>query len=93
MTQASPSGHGTINVEPRGADRTAVLHNLDVQLRKEINLLDRLSISPIFSVFNVFSQEQPTAYGTDVASPSTLRQPIAWNRPRGYQIGFRVDWF
>jgi len=92
VVATSPGGWGNIYVEPRGTSRTTVLHNLDVELKKEFNLGARFRITPIFSVFNVFSQEQPTAYGTSTASPSTLRQPTAWNRPRNYQIGFRVDW-
>ncbi len=93
VTMNSPGGHGTINVEPRGADRTAVLNNLDLQFMKAIRVRSRLTITPIFTVFNVFSQEQPTTYGTTVESPGTLRQPIAWNRPRSYQIGIRADWY
>jgi len=93
VTQASPGGHGDKYVEPRGTDRTAVLNNLDLQFMKAIRVRSRLSVTPIFSIFNVFSQEQPTRYGTTVESPATLRQPIAWNSPRSYQIGVRVDWY
>lgn len=91
VTQASPFD-GNIYVEPRGTDRMAVLNNLDLQFMKAISVQSRLSITPIFTIFNVFSQEQPTAYGTTVGS-LILRQPIAWNRPRTYQIGVRIDWF
>ncbi len=84
--------NGFIYVEPRGTDRTAVLHNLDLQFGKAIGVASRVNVTPIFTIFNVFSQEQPTAYGTTVESPSTLRQPTEWNRPRSYQVGVRVDW-
>ena len=93
VTMKSPDGHGRINVEPRGTDRTAVLNNLDLQFMKAIRIQSRLTVSPIFTIFNVFSQEQPTTYGTTVESPATLRQPLTWNRPRSYQIGVRVDWY
>jgi hypothetical protein len=93
VTALSPDNHGTINVEPRGADRTAVLNNLDVQFMKAISVGSRLSVTPIFTIFNVFSQEQPLTYGTSADDPLTLRQPLTWNRPRTYQIGVRVDWF
>jgi hypothetical protein len=87
------SNNGFIYVEPRGTDRTAVLHNLDLQFAKPISLGGRVNVTPIFTIFNVFSQEQPTDYFTDAGAPATVRQPYLWNRPRSYQIGVRVDWY
>jgi hypothetical protein len=93
VTTASLNGFGTTGVfaVPRGTDRTAVLHNLDVELRKGFSVTDRLRLTVIGSVLNVFNSEQPLTYGTNLDSPTTVRLPATYQRPRGYQIGFRVD--
>ena len=82
----------TTFVVPRGSDRTAVLHNLDLELKKSIPVVNRLNFTVIGSVLNVFNSEQPLTYGTNFDSPTTVRQPLTFQRPRGYQVGFRVDW-
>ncbi len=93
VTDTSPNGFGNVYVEPRGTSRMTVKHNLDLELKKQFQVMNRLSVTPIFSVLNVFNDETPSAYGITLASPSTLRQPTRWDLPRSYQIGFRIDWF
>ena len=93
VTATSPNGFDPVFVDPRGSNRMTVKHNLDLELKKEIRIIPRFSVTPIFSVLNVFNDETPNTYGTSVASPTTLRQPTAWDRPRSYQVGFRMDWY
>lgn len=92
VTQTDPSW-GAVFVEPRGSNRTAVLHVLDAQLEKGFNLpfLDRLRVAVVGSVFNVFNSEQPLTYGITVEAAATLKKPVTYQRPRNYQIGFRVE--
>jgi hypothetical protein len=92
ITTASPGGWGNIYVVPRGTNRTAVMHNLDLELKKSVTVMDRLSVTVIGTVLNVFNSEQPTTYGGNFDSPTTLYVPTAYQLPRGYQIGFRIDW-
>jgi len=54
-----------------------VKHNLDLELKKEIRIIPRLSVTPIFSVLNVFSDETLNTYGSTIESTATLRQPTA----------------
>jgi len=92
VTQTDPSW-GAVFVEPRGSNRTAVLHVLDAQVEKGFNLpfADRLRVAVVGSVFNVFNSEQPLTYGTTVEAAATLKKPVTYQRPRNYQIGFRVE--
>ncbi len=92
ITTASPNGFGNVYVLPRGTDRTPVLHNLDVELRKSVPVMDRLNVTVIGSVLNVFNSEQPLTFSGNADSPSTLRSALTFQRPRNYQIGFRIDW-
>jgi hypothetical protein len=92
VTSTSPGGWGNIFVDPRGSNRATVKHNLDLELKKQFQVMGRLSVTPIVSVLNVFNDETPNAYGGTVASASTLRQVTGWDRPRSFQVGFRIDW-
>lgn len=92
VTTTSPAGFGNVFVEPRGTSRMTVKHNLDVEVKKSFELANRLNVTPIVSAFNVLNDETPNLYGTTVASPTTLRQPTGWDRPRSFQIGIRLDW-
>jgi outer membrane receptor protein involved in Fe transport len=93
VTTAAPSGNGAQFVEPRGTSRTAVLHVLNMELEKQIPLpvLNGLSVSVIGSIFNVLNSEQALSYGTSIDSPSTVHQPLTYQRPRNYQIGLRAE--
>ena len=50
-----------------------------------------MRISVIGSVFNVINSEQPLTYFTSNDSPSTVRTPATYQRPRNYEVGFRAE--
>ncbi|MBK9088371.1 MAG: hypothetical protein IPL90_04700 [Holophagales bacterium] len=84
---------GTFYQEPRGSRRGPVLHNLDLNLEKRIPLSfasNRLSVSVIGSVYNVFNTEQITSYQGDRGN-TAYGQPTAWVQPLRYELGFRID--
>ena len=88
--RSSPFG-GTEFVEPRGNSRTEDLHQLDVSLEKRFTLYRTLSVSVIGQVRNVLDYEAGTTYFTNVGSPATVGTPSAYQLPRNYQVGFRID--
>lgn len=90
VTRPSTFG-GTIFQEPRGSSRTEDLHQLDMGLEKQFNLFGTLSVSAIGQVRNVLDHEAATTYFSNAASPATVRTPSAYQQPRNYQVGFRVD--
>lgn len=54
------------------------------------------SIRSTGSVFNFLDEEQPvtrsaTTKPPPAAPPSSLRSPMTYQRPRNYQVGFRVE--
>jgi hypothetical protein len=90
VTLPSPFG-GTIFQEPRGSSRTEDLHQLDLGLEKQFNLFRNLSVSAIAQVRNALDHEAATTYFTNAASPTTVGTPSAYQQPRNYQVGFRID--
>lgn len=99
VTYTDPGGWGTVFAEPRGESRTPVLHVFDVQLEKTFNIAigkSTLGLSIIGSVFNILNSEQPTGFNAvtnapPAAPPASLRTATTYQRPRNYQIGFRVE--
>ena len=90
VVRNSPFG-GTIFQEPRGTSRMDELHQLDMSLEKQFDLFATLSVSVIGQVRNVLNHEAGTTYFTNAASPATVGTPSAYQLPRNYQIGFRID--
>jgi outer membrane receptor protein involved in Fe transport len=89
-THTDPSW-GAVFTVPRGFYRTPVLNSLDMQLEQPFNLPYGVQVSIIGSVFNVVNSEQPLTYFTSVDSPSTVRTPATYQRPRNYEVGFHVS--
>lgn len=84
---------GTFYQEARGSRRGPVLHNLDLNLEKRIPLnfvSNRLSVSVIGSVYNIFNTEQITGYQGNLEN-TAYGQPTSWVQPLRYELGFRVD--
>ncbi len=92
QTQTDPQGFGTVFVEPRGSRRTPNLHVFDLSLEKKIALpFKNLSVSVIGTVLNVLDTEQATTFFSSLDSPATNNTPSAYQRPRNYELGFRID--
>jgi outer membrane receptor protein involved in Fe transport len=93
-THADPFGGGGVVFDvPRGTYRTPVLNAFDLQLEQPFHLpfARNATVSVIGSVFNVFNSEQALTFFTSNDSPSTVRTPLTYQRPRNYEIGFRAD--
>jgi hypothetical protein len=87
-----PRFYGVTFVEPRGNRKEDGVHQLDLQLGKGFRLgPTRLKL--IGTVINVFDSEQPR----DVCSRVTgcggfeLGEPTAWQLPRRYELGVRLE--
>lgn len=99
VTYADPGGWGTVFAEPRGTSRTPNLHVFDVQLEKAFRVPlagADLNLSVVGSVFNVLDEEQAVSFSSTTnpppaPPPSSLRSPLTYQRPRNYQIGFRIE--
>jgi len=90
VSHTSPTGFGPQFDVPRGTDRTPVLNQIDLQLEKQFRF-GQFGVSLIGSVFNLNNSEQPLTYFTSSDSPSTVRTPLTYQRPRNYEIGFRAE--
>ncbi len=92
-TQHTDASFGPVFDVPRGTYRTPVLNVFDVQLEQPVHIpfASKVTVSAIGSVFNVFNSEQPLTYFTSNDSPTTVRTPATYQRPRNYEVGFRMD--
>ncbi|MDQ6893228.1 MAG: TonB-dependent receptor [Acidobacteriota bacterium] len=91
VTRATGFGTGNVEfLEPRGSSRGAVRQQVDLQLEKQVRL-GPVNLSVIGSVFNLNNSEQPLTYFTSADSPSTVRTPLTYQRPRNYEVGFRAE--
>lgn len=85
----SPSS-GTLFLEPRGSRRASSQWQLDLQLTKGFQIGSARLVG-IVSVFNVFSEEAPTSHVEDPFNRLGWGTPTAWQDPRRWEIGFRVE--
>jgi outer membrane receptor protein involved in Fe transport len=83
---------GSYFVEPRGNREGYDERQLDLQLSKGFNL-GRVRFVLIGSVFNVFSSEQAVAVCQRISGCGgfEMGEPLEWQIPRRYEIGFRVE--
>ena len=90
VSHTSPTGFGPEFDVPRGTDRTPIRQSVDLQLEKQFRF-GRYSVSLIGSVFNINNSEEPATFFTSSDSPSTVRTPLTYQRPRNYEVGFRAE--
>jgi hypothetical protein len=83
---------GTYFVEPRGNREANDEHQLDLQLSKGFTV-GSVRLAVIGSVFNVFSSEQQVAVCQWISGCGgfEMGEPIEWQIPRRYEVGFRVE--
>ncbi len=96
-TNAPNAGYGSVFLEPRGSRRLPDFYQLDAQLQKDF-VLGPLRLGLIGSVFNALDTEIATgrdgSVGTGtLANPNNVRFNLdnSWQRPRRYEVGFRVE--
>src|SRR5262249_4943250 len=96
-TNAPNAGYGVVYLEPRGSRRLPHFSQWDAQLQKDF-LVGPVRASVIGSVFNILDTEIATAKDGRVGDgpldapptpPFTL--PRRWQRPRNYEVGFRLE--
>jgi hypothetical protein len=81
---------GTLFLEPRGSRRGSDMWQLDLQLSKGFRV-GAARLVGIVSVFNVLSEETPTSFIQDPFSRDGWGTATAWQNPRRWEIGFRVE--
>jgi hypothetical protein len=84
---------GTYFLEPRGNREANDSYQLDLQLSKGFTA-GGVRFAVIGSVFNVFSSEQPVAvchWISGCGLETEMGEPIEWQIPRHYEVGFRVE--
>jgi hypothetical protein len=79
-------------LEPRGSREANSSYQLDLQLSKGFTV-GPVRIVLIGSVYNVFSNERPTAVCTHDGGCGAFEmgEPTDWQTPRRYELGFRVE--
>ena len=89
----SPGLWGNVFLEPRGSREGDEWSQLDVQATKAFNL-GRVRLQLIGAVLNLFDSEN----ATDVCERTTgcgdfaMGDATAWQVPRRYELGMRVEW-
>jgi hypothetical protein len=79
-------------LEPRGSRDANSSYQLDLQLSKGFTV-GPVRMVLIGSVYNVFSNERPTAVCTHDGGCGDFEmgEPTDWQTPRRYELGFRVE--
>ena len=97
MQAAESAPYGNQFNEPRGSRKGNENYQLDLQVTKAFET-PRARLQLIATVLNVFDSERPTgrcqqaAGCTDVeGNARLLGDPLNWQRPRSYEIGFRLE--
>jgi len=96
-TDAPNAGYGVVYLEPRGSRRLPHFSQWDAQLQKDF-AIGPVRASVIGSVFNILDTEIATARDGSVGdgtldAPTNPRFNLAtrWQRPRNYEVGFRLE--
>ncbi len=87
-----PEFYGEVFFEPRGNRKEDGVYQLDLQVGKSFGLgPTRLKL--IATIINVFDSERPRAVCNRVTGCGDLDlgDPIAWQLPRRYELGLRVE--
>jgi hypothetical protein len=87
-----PPGVSSHFLEPRGSRDGENYHRLDLQLAKGFTI-DRFRLVLIGSVLNALSSESVAGVCPDVGGCGNLElgEPYAWQLPRRWELGFRLE--
>jgi hypothetical protein len=90
--EIDPNLWGEYFLEPRGSREANRSYQLDLQISKGFTV-GGWRLVAIGSVYNVFSSENPRSVCERVTGCDDigLGQPIQWQTPRIYELGFRVE--
>jgi hypothetical protein len=95
---AEIAGYGLEFVEPRGSRRLPDFYRWDAQVQKDF-LVGPVRLGLIGAVFNILDTEIAIQRDGNVGAGGTVEEPTndrfnfatAWQRPRSYELGFRVE--
>jgi hypothetical protein len=99
VTRPAPDApYGVEFLEPRGSRRLPDFYRWDAQLQKDF-VVGPVRLGLIGSVFNILDTEIPIQRDGNVGDGGTVDAPTndrfnfstAWQRPRSYEVGFRVE--
>jgi hypothetical protein len=65
--------------------------NLDIRFTKRWQIKDRLNLTGLFEVFNLFNSRNPAAVETGVGKPTPFGRPLQVLPGREGQIGLRIE--
>jgi hypothetical protein len=84
--------YGSYLLEPYGSRDAFNQYQLDLQVSKGFTIGPVRTVL-IGSVYNAFSNEQPTSVCTHVSGCGgiAMGEPTEWQIPRRYEIGFRIE--
>jgi hypothetical protein len=85
--------YGFYYTEPRGSREAFNAYNLDLQLSKGFTIGNRVRLVAIGSVYNTFNTENGITVCNAVSGCGAYEtgEATAWNLPRSYELGFRVE--
>jgi hypothetical protein len=99
VTSPAPNaGYGLEFLEPRGSRRLPDFYRWDAQLQKDFPI-GPLRIGIIGAVFNILDTEIAIQRDGNVGDGGSIEEPTnprfnfatAWQRPRSYELGFRIE--
>ena len=99
VTRPAPNaGYGLEFLEPRGSRRLPDYYRWDAQLQKDFPI-GPVRLGIIGAVFNILNTEIAIQRDGNVGDEGTVDEPTnprfnfatAWQRPRSYELGFRVE--
>ncbi len=74
----------------RGSGRVGNNYNIDLHVEQPVKL-GPVTVAGYIDLFNVTNVQDPTARNANTAS-ATYLQPTAWQAPRRFQAGFRIEY-
>lgn len=99
VTRPAPdAGYGLEFLEPRGSRRLPDFYRWDAQLQKDFPI-GPVRVGLIGAVFNILDTEIAIQRDSNVGDGGTIEEPTnprfnfatAWQRPRSYELGFRIE--
>jgi len=99
VTRPAPDApYGDEFLEPRGSRRLPDYYRWDAQLQKDF-VIGQVRLGVVGSVFNILNTEIAIQRDGNVGDGGTVDDPTnprfnfatAWQRPRSYELGFRVE--
>ncbi len=87
---ADQAVYGSIFMKPRGSERGKNAYQLDVQVTKGFMIGD-VRLMAVVTIINLFSSEQERSWDNTPFSGLPLGTPVAWQTPRRYEIGLRLE--